>query len=132
MPLSVLMKSRNDRKVSYVQKIFFAKKGKQFFCSVIMAKKGIRVKVVRSIISRKNNNGQALEIIGVNWETPIIGNFWIINVYLSTNQDLNLNETFFSNHQNLFICVSPHQELNCTYNTENSEILLDIFDDGSF
>ena len=51
----------------------------------------------------KNSNGQALEIFGVNLETPIIGNLWIINVYNSPNQDLNTKEIFDNNPQNVFI-----------------------------
>ena len=110
-------------------------KASNFHGSVISAKKGINVKEVRPIISRKNNNRQALEIIGVNLETPVIGNLWIINVYNSPNQDLNTAEIFDNNSQNVFICGdfnSPHQELNCTYNTENGEKLLEIIDEGNF
>ena len=102
--------------------------------TVIIAKKGINVKEVRPIISRKNSNGQALEIISVNLETPIIGNLWIISVYNSPNQDLNTTEIFDNNPQNVFICgdFSSHQELICTYNTENGEKLLEIIDKGNF
>ena len=57
-------------------------KASSFHWSVIIAKKGIKIKEVRPITSRKNSNGQALEIISVNLETPIIENLWIINVYL--------------------------------------------------
>ena len=53
-------------------------KASNFHGSVIIAKKGINIKEVRPIISRKNSNGQALEIIGVNLETPIIGNLCIL------------------------------------------------------
>ena len=66
-------------------------------------------------------------------ETPIIENFWIINVYNSPNQDLNKTEIFDNNPQNVFICgdFNSHQELNCTYNTENDEKLLEIIE-GKF
>ena len=103
-------------------------KASSFHGSVIIAKKGITVKEIRPIKTTRNNNRQALEIIGVNLETPIIGNLWIINVYNSPNQELNINEIFDSNLQNMFICGdfnSPHQELNCTY-TKNGEKLLEI------
>ena len=30
--------------------------------------------------NKKNSNGQALEIIGVNLEKPITGDLWLINV----------------------------------------------------
>ena len=99
-------------------------KASSFHGSVIIAKKGIKVKEIRPITTTKNSNGQALEIIGVNLETPIIGNLWIINVYNSPNQELNINEISDSNLQNMFICGnfnSPHQELNCTYKTKNCE-----------
>ena len=79
-------------------------KASNFHGSVIIAKKGINVKQVRPIISRENSNGQALEIIGVNLETPIIGNLWIIIVYNSPNQDLNTTEIFDNNPQNVSIC----------------------------
>ena len=68
-------------------------------------------------------------------ETPIIGNLWLINVYNSPNQELNINEILDSNLQNLFISGDfncPDQELNCTYNTKNGEKLLEIIDDGNF
>ena len=67
--------------------------------------------------------------------TPIIGNLWIINVYISPNQDLNTTEILDNNPQNVFICGvfnSPHQELNCTHNTENGEKVLEIIDEGNF
>ena len=67
-------------------------------------------------------------------ETPNIGKLWIINVYNSPNQDLNFNEVFDSNLQNMFICGdfnSPHQELNCTYNTKTAK-KLEMVDDGNF
>ena len=99
-------------------------KASNFHGSVIIAKQSINVKEFRPIISRKNSNGQALEIIGVNLETPIIGNLWIINVYNSPNQGLNTTEIFDNNPQNVFICGdfnSPHQELNCTYNIETAK-----------
>ena len=92
--------------------------------SVIIAKKGIAVKEIKPITTTKNRKGQALEIIDVNLETPTIGNLWILNVYNSTNQELNINEIFNSNLQNMLICGdfnSPHQELNCTNNTEKSK-----------
>ena len=84
---------------------------------------------------RKKSNGQALVIIGVNLETPITGNLWIINVYNSPNQDINLTEIFDSKSQNSFICGDLNilqQVLNCTYNTENGEKLPEINDDGNF
>ena len=110
-------------------------KSKQFSWVCYHCKEGHKVKEVRPIISRKNRSGQALEIIGVNLETPIIGNLWIVNVYNSPNQDLNFTEIFDSNLQNMFISGdfnSPHQELNCTYNTENGKKLLELIDDGNF
>ena len=55
-------------------------KASSFHGSVIMAKKDITVKEIKPITTTKNSNQQALEIIGVNLETPIIGNLWIINV----------------------------------------------------
>ena len=103
-------------------------KASNFHGSVIFAEKGINVKEFRPIISRKNSNGIALEIIGLSLETSIIANLWIINVYNSPNQDLNTTEIFDSNPQNIFICGdfnSPHQGFNCTYSTENGEKLLE-------
>ena len=110
-------------------------KASSFHGSAIIAKKGITVKEIKPITIRRNSNGQALEIIGVNLETSIIGNLWIINVYNSHNQELNINEIFDSNLKNIFICGdfnSPHQELNFPYNTKNGEKLLEIIDDGNF
>ena len=110
-------------------------KSKQLSWVCYHFKKGINVKEVRPIISRKDSNGQALDIIGVNLEMPIIGNLWIINVYNSPNQDLNTTEIFDNNPQNVYICGdfnSPHQELNCTFNTENCKKLLEMIDEGNF
>ena len=69
-------------------------KASNFHGSVIIAKKGIKVKEVRPITSRISSKGQALDIIGVNLETQIIGNLWINNVYISSNQNLNCKEIF--------------------------------------
>ena len=76
-------------------------KASSFHGSVIIAKKGITVKAIRPITTARNSNEQTLEIIGVNLETPIIGNLWITNVYSSPNHELNINEIFDSNLQNI-------------------------------
>ena len=102
-------------------------KASSYHGSVIIVKKGIKVREVRPITSRRNTNGQAFEIIGVNLETPTIGDLWIIHVYNSPNQDLTFNEIFDGNLQNMLICgdfISPHQELICTYNTKKGKICL--------
>ena len=68
-------------------------------------------------------------------EPPIIGNLWIINIYSSTDQDLNYNELFDSNPQSMFICGDfsfSHQELKYTYNIENGKKVQEIIDDGNF
>ena len=87
-----------------------------FLGSVIIAKKGTRVKEVIQLdpqnTSFRDKHARALDIIGVILETPIIGKLWIINVYNSSTEDLNLNEKVHNNFQNLFICRdlnSPHQ-----------------------
>ena len=134
--IACLNEVKNWQKRFVHEKYFIVTEAKasNFHGSVIIAKKGINVKEVRPIISRKNSNGQALEIIGVNLETAIIGNLWIINVYNSPNQDLNTAEIFDTNPQNVFKCGdfnSPNQELNCKHNTENGEKLPEIIDEGT-
>ena len=129
--------SQEMAKTFHTWKIFHCNRSKKsnFHGSVIIAKKGIKVKEVRPITSRENSNGQALEIIDVNLETPIIGNLWIINVYNSPNQNLNFNAIFYCNLQNMLICGdfnSSRQELNCTYNSKNGEKRPEIIDDRNF
>ena len=70
---------------------------------IALQKKGTKVKEVRPISLRKNRNGQALVITGVNLETSIIGNLWVINVHNSPNQDLSFTEKFDSKPQIRFI-----------------------------
>ena len=131
----VCLNEVKKRQKPFAHEIYFIvteTKASSFHGSVIIAKKCITVKEIRPITTTKNSNGRALEIIGVNLETPIIGNLWITIVYNSPNQELNINEIFDSSLQNTFICGdfnSPHQELNCIYNTENGEKLREIIDD---
>ena len=48
---------------------------------------------------------------------------------------MNLSEIFETETTNVFICGdfnAPHQELNCTYNTENGDKTIETFETGKF
>ena len=79
------------KRFAYEKKLVVTEtKTSSYYGSVIIAKKGINVRGLRPITSKKNTNEQAVEIIGVNLETPI-------SFYFSLNQDLNFNQIFDSN-----------------------------------
>ena len=58
------------------------------------------------------------------FEVPVLGHLWVIALYNSSGRDLKLSEIFETDLKIFFIFGdfnAPHQELNCTYNTENGD-----------
>ena len=74
MEIVCVIKVKKWEKRFVNEKYFMATetKASSFRECVTLANHGIRFKEVILITSRKNSNGQALEIIGVNLEIPII------------------------------------------------------------
>ena len=69
------------------------------------------------------------------FEVPVIGHLWVIALYISSGRDLNLSEIFETGMKNVFICGdfnALHQELSCTYNSENSDKIIEIIKTGTF
>ena len=92
--------------------------------SIILAKKGTTLIEIKPEMFDRNEREKIFEIIKACFEVPVIGHLWVIALYNSPGRDLNLSETFETEMKNIFICGdfnAPHQELNCTYNTENGE-----------
>ena len=91
MDIVFLNEVKKCKNVSFTKKTLLQQKQKQaVFMGLLSLHKGIKVKEVRTIISRKNSNGQALEIIGVNLDNWCkLGN--------SPNQNLSFNELFETN-----------------------------------
>ena len=103
--------------------------------SIILAKKGTTIIEVKPEKFDRNERGKIFEILKACFEVPAIGYLWVIALYNSPGRDLNLSEIFETEMKNVFICGdfnAPHQELNCTYNTENGENIIETIETGNF
>ena len=103
--------------------------------SIILAKKGTTIIEVKPEKFDRNERGKIFEIIKACFEVPVIGHLWVIALYNSPGCDLNLPEIFETEMTNVFICGdfnAPHQELNCTYNTENGDKIIETIETGKF
>ena len=103
--------------------------------SIILAKKGTTIIEVKPENFDRNERGKTFEIIKACFEVPVIGHLWVIALYNSPGRDLNLSEIFETEITNVFICGdfnAPYQELNCTYNIENGEKIIETIETGKF
>ena len=101
--------------------------------SIILAKKGTTKKEVKPEKFDRNERGKIFEIIKACFEVPVIGHLWVITLYNSPGRDLILSEIFETEMLNSFICGdfnAPHQELNCTCNTENGDKIIETIEIG--
>ena len=60
---------------------------------------------------------------------------WKITAYNSPGKPLSTDKKISGKLKNFFVCGdfnAPHHKLNCSYNSENREKLLDIIDEGNF
>ena len=61
--------------------------------------------------------------------------FGIITAWNSPGKPLSTDKIFSGKLKNIFVCGdfnAPLYELNCSYDSENGEKLLNIFDEGTF
>ena len=103
--------------------------------SIILAKRGTIIIEVKPEKFDRNGQGKIFEIIKACFEVPVIGHLWVTALYNSPGRDLNLSELFETEMKNVFTCGdfnAPHQELNCTYNTENGEKIIQTIETGKF
>ena len=103
--------------------------------SIILAMRGTTIIEVKPEKFDRNERGKTFEIIKACFEVPVIGHLWVIAFYNSPGCDLNPSEVFETETKNVFICGdfnAPHQELNCTYNTENGEKIIETIETGKF
>ena len=103
--------------------------------SIILAKEATTIIEVKPEKFDSNERGKIFEIIKACFEVPVIGHLWVIALYISPGRDLNLSEIFETEMKNVFICGdfnAPHQELNCTYNNENGEKIIETIETGNF
>ena len=66
---------------------------------------------------------------------PLFDDFWIITVYNSSGKPLPTYKIFSGKLKNDFVngdFNALHQELNCSYDSENEEKLLNVIDEGTF
>ena len=102
--------------------------------SVILAKKRTTIIEVKPEKCDWNERGKVFKIKKPCFEVPVIGHLWVIALYNSPGRDLNLSEIFETEMKNGFICGdfnAPHQELNCTYNTENGDKIVETIETGT-
>ena len=103
--------------------------------SMILAKKGTKIIEVKPKKFDRNDRGKVFEIIKAGSEVPVIGHVWVMALYNSPGCDLNPSKIFETEMKNVFICGyfnSPHQELNCTLNTENGDKIIETVETGTF
>ena len=103
--------------------------------SIILAKKGTTIIEVKPEKFDRNERGKMFDIIKACFEVTVTGHLGVIALYNSPGRDLNLSEIFETEMKNVFICAdfnAPHQELNCTYNTENGDKVIETTETGKF
>ena len=103
--------------------------------SIILRKKGTTIIEVKPEKCDRNERGKVFEIIKACCEVPVIGHLCAIVVYNSPGRDLNLSEKFETELKIVFIYGdfnAPYQELNCTYNTENGDKIIETIETGTF
>ena len=103
--------------------------------SVILTKNNIVIKRVEPVEKENDYRGKTVEILKLCITLPFFGDFWIISVYNSPGKPLPLEKIFSESMSNAFVCGdfnSPHQERNCSYDSENGEKLLNLIEKGHF
>ena len=103
--------------------------------SVILIKNNIVIKRVEPVEKENDYRGKTLELLKLCITLPFFGDFWIISVYKSPGKPLSLEKVFSERMSNGFVCGdfnSPHQELNCSNDSENGEKLLNLIEKGHF
>ena len=101
--------------------------------SLILIKNNIVINQTEPAEKENDCSGKTLEILKLCITLPYFGDFWIISVYNSPGKPLSLEKVFSESMTNVFVCGdfnSPHQELNCSYDSENGEKLLNLIDNG--
>ena len=99
--------------------------------SAILVKNSIVMKRIEPVEKETDSNGRTLETL----KMPFFDDFWIITAYNSPGKPLSTDKIFSGKLKNVFVCGdinAPHHELNCSYDSENGEKLLNIFDGGNF
>ena len=90
--------------------------------SVILIKKNIVIKRVEPVEKENDYRVKTLKMLKLCITLPFFGDFWIVSVYNSPGKPLSLEKVFSERMSNVFVCGdfnSPHQELNCSYDSEN-------------
>ena len=103
--------------------------------SAILVKNSIVIKRIEPVEKETDSNGRTLEILKICRKLPSFDNFWIITAYNSTGKPLSTDKIFSGMMKNVFVCGdfnAPNHELNCSYDSENGEKLLNIIDEGNF
>ena len=103
--------------------------------SVILIKNNIVIKRVEPDEKENDHRGKTLEILKLCITLPFFRDFWIVSVYNSPGKPLSLEKVFSERMSNVFLCGdfnSPHQELFCSYDSDNGEKLLNLIEKGHF
>ena len=103
--------------------------------ALILIKNNIVINQTKPAEKENDCSGKTLEILKLCFKIPYFGDFWIISVYNSPGKPLSLEKIFSESMTNGFVCGdfnSPHQELNCSYDSENGEKHLNLIDNGHF
>ena len=100
-----------------------------------MTKKSLVIKRTETVEKETDSNDRTLETLKLCLRLPLFGEFWLITVHNSPGKSLSTKKIFSGKLKNVFVCGdfnAPHQELNCSYDSENGEKLLNVIDEGTF
>ena len=124
------MKLRTGKKNNLPQQLHRCIGNFQHHGSAILVKNSIVIKrIVEPVEKETDSNGRTLEILCL--KLPSFDDFWIITAYSSPGKPLSTDKLFSGKLKNVFIYGdfnAPHHELNCSYDSENGEKILNFFD----
>ena len=103
--------------------------------SAILVKNSIVIKRIEPVEKENDSNWRTLETLKICLNLPSFDDFWIVTAYNSPGKPLSTDIIFSEKLKNVFVCGNfnaPHHELNCSYDSENGERLLNIIDEGTF
>ena len=98
-------------------------------------KKSIVIKQIEPVEKEIDCSGRTPETLKICLKLPSFDDFWIITAYNSPGKPLSTDKIFSGKLKNVFVCGdfnAPHHELNCSYDSENGEKLLNFIDEGTF
>ena len=99
--------------------------------SLIMVRKGLETVEVKPAIVKEGENGKVLELLRIKVRLTINSFLWVTSVYNSPDlplDPLGIFDVSLENHIILGDFNSPHEDLNCNYNSENGQKMVNFIE----